>query len=401
VGGVHDDIVDDRGPGYRLGQPWRRCYDPVMPLSVRLVVVFTSAVGLCAAMAACGADNGKGSKPGARAQSGAEVARVAGEVVTVDDLQKKLDEQSPFIRARYADPEKRKELLDAQVRFEVLAAEAKARGYDDDPEVRDALKKLLVQRLTREEFDGRVQLKDITDAELQKYYEAHRADYEKPEMVRASVITVLAVSADARSKAEEAQRLAGDPAKKDDRVYFKELVTRFSSDDTTKPAGGDVRYLSRDEAATRFGAEAADWLFASEEPNAVSPVFSSTAAAGQAFHVFKRTGKRKALSRSFEQVKNQIKNVVYREKRTAAFNAFVDELKVKHGAVVFPDKLDGLKIPALPAEAQAGLLDGHADGAHSDDDNGEAAGGAPGVGSSAAATGNADSTSGPSSGASP
>jgi peptidyl-prolyl cis-trans isomerase C len=308
------------------------------------------------------------------AKTGEAVARIGAEVVTVDDLQKKLDELSPFIRARYAEMDKRKELLDAQVRFEVLAAEAAARGYANDPEVKDAVKKLLVQRLTREEFDGRVQLKDVTDVELQKYFDDHKADYQKPEMVRASVITVVATTPDAKAKADEAQKLASDPSKKDDRGFFKDLVTKFSTDETTKPAGGDIRYLSTDEATARFGKDAASWLFSGEEPNAVSPVFSSTTAAGQAFHVFKRTGKRKAIERSFDQVKNQIKNVVYREKRTAAFNTFVDELKTKHGAVTFPEKLEELKIPVIPSDmagiAPDALLDDHGDD-HGDDGRNE------------------------------
>jgi peptidyl-prolyl cis-trans isomerase C len=339
-----------------------------MQTRIRLVVML-AAPALSLALSSCTKPApGSGGKP-ATAKTGEAVARVGDEVVTVDDLQKKLDEQSPFIRARYAEMDKRKELLDAQVRFEVLAAEAAARGYADDPDIKDALKKLLVQRLTREEFDGRVQLKDVTDAELQKYFGEHKADYQKPEMVRASVITVVATKPDARAKADEAQKLAADPAKKEDRVFFKDLVTKYSTDEATKPAGGDVRYLAADEATARFGKEAAAWLFASDEPNAVSPVFSSTTPAGQAFHVFKRTGRRKAIERSFDQVKNQIKNVVYREKRTAAFNAFVDELKTRHKAVTWPEKLEQLKIPALTAD-MAAALSGAAAGGDEHDDHG-------------------------------
>jgi peptidyl-prolyl cis-trans isomerase C len=340
----------------------------------RRLVVIPAALALSLSLSSCtkpssgpssGSPSGLSSGGDGKASAAKDsepVARVGDEVVTVDDLQKKLDEQSPFIRARYAEMDKRKELLDAQVRFEVLAAEAAARGYENDPEIKDAVKKLLVQRLTREEFDGRVQLKDITDGELQKYFDDHKGDYQKPEMVRASVITVVARTPDAKAKADEAARLAADPKKKDDRVFFKDLVTKYSTDETTKPAGGDVRYVSADEAASRFGKEAAAWLFSSDEANAVSPVFSSTTPAGQAFHVFKRTGKRKAIERSFDQVKNQIKNVVYREKRTAAFNAFVDELKTKHHAVTFPEKLEQLKIPVLPAE-MAGAVPGALPGA--------------------------------------
>ena len=68
-----------------------------------------------------------------------------------------------------------------------------------------------------------------------------------------------------------------------------------------------------------------------------------------AWHVLKRTGKRKEITRTFDQVKNQVKNVVFREKRTAAFGGFVDELKQKHGVQVHADKIDKLlKISRRP-----------------------------------------------------
>jgi peptidyl-prolyl cis-trans isomerase C len=349
-----------------------------MPLLPRLAVVVLG-TAFCASLGAAGCSPpgaGSGLPPPAK-KTGEPVARIGAETITVDDLQKKLDEQSPFIRARYAEQDKRVELLDAQVRFEVLAAEGLARGYANDPEVRDALKKIIVQRLTREEFDGRVQLKDVTDAELQKYFDEHKGDYQKPAMMRASVITLGGHVDGAKAKADEAQKLASDPKKRDDRAWFKDLVTRFSTDEATKPAGGDVRYLSKDEVAARFGKDAAEWLFQSDEPNAVSPVFTSTTPAGTALHVLKRTGARKPIERSFDQVKNQIKNVVYREKRSAAFNTFVDELKTKHGVQTFPDKLTALKVPTVPAGMAGlpGLGDGHGHGGAHGDSHGDSHGG--------------------------
>lgn len=317
-----------------------------------------SALSLLAVVSlACTPQQGPAQRP-KQEKSGDVVAAIGGDKLTLPELQKKLDEQSPFVRARYTEPDKRQELLDAQVRFEVLAAEARSRGFADDPEVEDAIKKIIVQRLTREEFDGRVQLKDITDAELEKYFGEHKADYQKPEMVRASIISVAyadATKAAANKTIAEAQKAAADPKKKEDRNAWKDLVIKFSTDEATKPAGGDLRYLSRDEATGRFGAAASDWLFSSDEQNAVSAVFE----ANSAFHVFKRTGKRKAIERSFDQVKNQIKNVVYREKRTAAFTAFVDELKKKYAVKTYPEHLAKLKIEAMPAQP---VDDGHGHG---------------------------------------
>jgi peptidyl-prolyl cis-trans isomerase C len=319
--------------------------------------VFGAALGATLILGTVACDGAGGSKKKA-APVGDPIAVIAGVPLTVEQLQKKLDEQSPFVRARYAEPGKKKEFLDGQVRFEVLAAEARARGYEEDPEVEEAVKKIIVQRLTREEFDGRVQLKDVTDAELKTYFDAHRTDYQKPEMARASIVTIAfgegkLTKDKAKAAAEDVAKQAA--AKADDRVVFKNLVEKFSTDAATKAAGGDIRYLDRAEVEGRLGKPVADWLFGAEDINAVSPVFELQD--GSAFVVVKRTGRRKAIERDFEQVKNQIKNVVYREKRSAEFNVFVEQLKTKHAVKIYEDKVEKLKVDA--AAAAAATMDPH------------------------------------------
>jgi len=326
------------------------------------------------ALAVCGLAVASGCTPqtGGKATPvvGEPIAVVAGTPLTVEQLQKKLDDQSPFVRARYVDNDKKKEFLDGQIRFEVLAAEARARGYEKDPEVEDAIKKIIVQRLTREEFDGRVQLKDVTDAELQAWFESHKADYQKPEMARASIVTI-AFGGTNKLTRDQAKAAADDvvkqaTAKKEDRPFFKTLVEKHSTDAATRAAGGDIRYLTAADVEGRFGKDASTWLFSSEDVNAVSPAFEQTAADGAgAFVVFKRTGRRPAIVRGFDDVKNQIKNVVYRDKRSTAFGTFVDELKKKHNVQVFEDKLGKLKVDPnlakLPMDAHD---DGHGHGGH-------------------------------------
>lgn len=301
-------------------------------------------------------------KGSSKATPGEPIAKVGDTTLTVEGIQKKLDEQSPFVRVRYADPAKKKEFLESQVRFEVLAAEAFARGMDKDPEVLEATKKIIVQKLTRDEFDGRVKLTDVTDADLQKYFSEHEAEYQKPEMVRASMIAI-AFGADknaAKKAADEAHKKVNDKEKLKDRNHFKETVAALSTDEATKRAGGDLRYLSAAELDEKLGAKAREWLFGGAGINELSPVIEGK----DAWLILLRTGKRPAVSRNFEQVKNQIKNVVFREKRTAAFNALVDELKQKHGVTVYEDKLDKVKVNA---QMPPGAMDdghGHGGGAH-------------------------------------
>jgi hypothetical protein len=80
--------------------------------------------------------------------------------------------------------ERKKEFLDNLIRFEVLAAEAKKRGLDQDPEVVRTMKQVMIQKLMKVEFDTRVKPEDVTEEEMKKFYEEHSAEYNKPEEVR-------------------------------------------------------------------------------------------------------------------------------------------------------------------------------------------------------------------------
>jgi hypothetical protein len=85
----------------------------------------------------------------AAAPPGQALARGNGVVVTDVELRAKLDEQSPFARAYDGTLERKKELLESVIRFDLLAKEAEEQGLDRDPEVRAALKRIMVQKLVR------------------------------------------------------------------------------------------------------------------------------------------------------------------------------------------------------------------------------------------------------------
>src|SRR6266851_3656613 len=60
--------------------------------------------------------------------SGPVVAHVGDDVITAEEFKRRIDEQSPFLRARYSTVERKKELLEALIRNELLAQEAQAKA---------------------------------------------------------------------------------------------------------------------------------------------------------------------------------------------------------------------------------------------------------------------------------
>jgi peptidyl-prolyl cis-trans isomerase C len=270
------------------------------------------------------------------------------------------------VRARYQSMEQKKEFLDTIVRFEILAREADKRGFDEDPEVVRTMKQVMIQRLLKEEFDTRVKPEDISDDEMKQYYEAHRGDYNKPEEVRVSAIIVQD-----KAKAQKAAEEARAPANAENRK-FRELVEKYSEDADSKSRGGDLRFFANDTPV--LPAEVVKAAFELRETGQVAgPIQTS-----QGWYVIKQTGLRKPINKSFEEVKRQIQNRLFRDKRNAAMETFVADLKKTAKIEVNDAALEKVKIDTTqPTPAGPGGEHGMAPGSEAPAEEARAPGAAP------------------------
>jgi peptidyl-prolyl cis-trans isomerase C len=256
----------------------------------------------------------------APAQSKSELdtplAKIDDLVITLGELEERINRQSPYVRARYTSLEQKKEFLDNLIRFEVLAKEAFRRGLDRDPEVVRTMKQVMIQKLINQEFDTKVTPDSIGDAELQASYQANLGEYVKAEEVRASAI-IFTSRAQAERVLVEAKGDAGSTNK-----GFRDLVAKYSSDDETKLRGGDLRYFTAD--SKELPAAVVSAAFALPQVGDISAVID---AGDGKFYVLKQTNRRQGSTRSFEEAKPAIRNTLFRNKRLAAQNAFIDGLR--------------------------------------------------------------------------
>jgi peptidyl-prolyl cis-trans isomerase C len=246
------------------------------------------------------------------------IATIDDTVITVGEFQERINRQSPYIRARYTSLEQKREFLDNLIRFEVLAGEAFRRGLDKDPDVVRTMKQVMIQKLMKDEFENRIKPEDITDADMKAFYDEHRTEYNKPEEVRVSAI-VLKDQKTAKKVAGLAKSEKGSTNK-----GFRELVTQYSTDDKTKIRGGDLRYFAED--STEVDSAVAKAAFALTKTGDVAGPINGK---DGSFYVIKQTGRRKALEKKFDEVKRQIQNRLYRDRRTQAQKDFISGLKEK------------------------------------------------------------------------
>jgi peptidyl-prolyl cis-trans isomerase C len=327
------------------------------PLPLALTVLAGALLSVAAA-GACSKDSKEkraAQRPGDGAPIGnqptgdlaAPLARVDGVVITVGELQERLNRMSPYIRARYTSLEQKKEFLDSLIRFEVLAKEAERRKFDQDPEVVRTMKQVMIQKLMRDEFEVKLTPDSISDADIKKYYDANLDEFVKPEEVRAAGIMVRSKDQGARVAAEAAGE-AGQTNK-----GFRDMVAEYSAHEESKLRGGDLRWMSATtKDVPRPVIEAA---FALLNTGDVSGVIDDGAGG---FWVLKQTGRRKAMTRTVDEASQQIRNKLYREKRVDAQKQFIDGLRAKTTIEIDEANLSKVRIDT---SAKGG--DPHADSA--------------------------------------
>jgi peptidyl-prolyl cis-trans isomerase C len=292
-------------------------------------------VGLGAVLhAACEKVTSKGQAATQRPEDLKEaLARIDDVVITVGEFQDRINKQSPFVRARYTSLERKKEFLDNLVRFEVLAREAQRRGLDKDPEVIRTMKQALIQKLMRDEFESRMKPEDVSDADAKTYFDAHLDEFNKPEEVRVALVLL--------KDEKTAKKVLADPRIKGlDTADFRKLVAEYSIDTATKDRGGDLRYFDRN--TKELPAPIVTAAFALTNLGDVSSPIKTS----QGWNVLKLTGRRKALVRTFDEVKGQIKSRLFRDRRQAAMDAFIRDLRAKAQVEVHEDRLAKVQIEA-------------------------------------------------------
>jgi len=248
------------------------------------------------------------------AQAGEVLAQVGDRTITVGEFADRLASQSPYLRARFESPERRKDFLDNLVRYELLVYEAKQRGYADRPEIVRARRSAMIEQLVKREIDQPLEGVEITDEDIRAVYEANPDDYSRPAQVRASHIFIT-------NRARALKVLA--KAKKADLAGFRTLARENSEDEDTKASGGDLKFFTADEEGAPPKA-LRDAAFTLDKVGAVYPKLVEE---GDGYHILMLTGKRAALTRTFEQAKRAIRHKIMRQRKDDAIAELTKRLR--------------------------------------------------------------------------
>jgi peptidyl-prolyl cis-trans isomerase C len=287
-------------------------------------------------------------------KSGPVVAHVGSETITADEFKKRLDETSPFLRARYTTIERKKEFLENLIRNELLAQEAQRQGLDKSSAVREQMKRAMIQELIKKQLDEKLTGADIAEADLKSFYDSHVDDFVKPERARVYHITLAAKDArekaEARKKAQALLKEIGERTKKGDANAFQAVAMKESKDALSAPMGGDLRFLSKEELAKAYSPELANAAFELKNPGDMSGPVETPAGVD----IVKLQVKTVPLNRTFDESKESIRGRMARERRSKEYDDFVK--KLREGGKISIDEVELAKVtPSEPAQGPMGM----------------------------------------------
>lgn len=252
------------------------------------------------------------------------VAKVGKESITKDNLYTFFVEQNGEAAL---DTLITKNLIEQEVEKEKISVSKK----DIDAELQELIdsyggeetfnQQLATSGLTMEDVESDVKtnlqiekilepLIEITDEEMQTYFDENKDSFAKTKQVKASHILV---EDEATAKEVKEKINAGED--------FAELAKEYSTDTASAESGGDLGFFGEGSMVAEFEKAA----FSMKVDEISEPVKSE-----YGYHIIKVTDKQEASEAKFDDSKEEIKGILFDEKMATEYTTWLEEKKEEY-----------------------------------------------------------------------
>ncbi|MCT2345203.1 peptidylprolyl isomerase [Bacillales bacterium AN1005] len=252
------------------------------------------------------------------------VASVEGEKITQNDLDEALNKQygtsilQTLIANKVVDLEAEKEkikvtdkekkaelddLIESSGGEDAFNAALEANGASKADIEEELLRYLKIKKL----LEPRI---EITDDQIQAYFDENKASFNTPEQVEASHILV----ADEKTAKEVKKKL-------DDGEDFADLAKEYSTDTATKENGGELGYFSSGQMVEEFEKAA----FSMDVDEISDPVETTNG-----WHIIKVTGHKDAVEAKLDDHKDEIKDALFEQQMNTEYSTWLTEIQAKY-----------------------------------------------------------------------
>ncbi|MRG92667.1 peptidylprolyl isomerase [Polyangium spumosum] len=273
------------------------------------------------------------------------LAKVGDRVITLGDFAATLERMDQFDRLRYQTKERRKELLDEIIDVELLAAEAKRRGLDKQPETEEAIRQILRDAILADARKGLPAPGEIPPAEVRAYYEAHVEQFREPERRRVAAIVL--------SDRKTAARVLEDATKIKTAAEWGELFQKHSmtapkvkDPNTSLDLAGDLGVVGAPDDPRGKNPKIPEPIRAAVfKIPSVGSVLDEIVEAEGRFYVVRMNGITAAHSRTLQEADRSIRVKLLQQKIQEREKALEADLRKKFPVEIDDAALGKVKLP--------------------------------------------------------
>ncbi len=205
------------------------------------------------------------------------VAQVGSNVITTEALQKEMARRGRAAGKRIQSAAELEAVLEEMIRFETIFARAAAAGYDQDPEMQQRFRRMVVAKYQEDRLPGGDHAVVPKDAEIAASYQRQIAEFTQPGKVRVAMIFQKVSAKAAEEKQAEAWQRAGQlrelaVREATQQAGFGDLARQHSDDAATRYQGGNCGWVDRGKTDYPWPQPVVDAMFALAKPGDISPV---------------------------------------------------------------------------------------------------------------------------------
>lgn len=241
------------------------------------------------------------------------LATVNGRQITENDIQEAIKRFPKEQQAYLATEQGKKQLLEQLISFEVFYNYGKEMEYDKTKEYTTAIEIMERDALTQFSVNKVISQAELTDKEVEDYYNANKANFVVGEMISAKHILV------------DTEELAKEVAEEiKNGMTFGDAATKYSTC-PSKAQGGNLGKFGKGQMVPEFE-EAAFNLEIGKVSEPVKTQFG--------YHLIQVEEKQEATEKSFDEVKDLIRTNLLQERQNVKYATTLEKLKKKYNVEV-------------------------------------------------------------------
>ncbi|MFA5179737.1 MAG: peptidylprolyl isomerase [Syntrophales bacterium] len=260
------------------------------------------------------------------------LAKIGKKVINKKEFDARIARMPAEFQNRLKTEQQKLVYFDSLVQADLLALEAQSLKIDKEPAIKMRIDDLTNNLLSQEYMQRQLaKLPRITDQEIEKYYNDHKAELVTPPMVKAQHILIRL---DSNAKQDEVKaafnKINGIHKEAVGGAEFGKLAEKYSEDAANKANGGDIGFFTKD----RIIPEISNQAFNMKVGEISQPIKTNLG-----YHIIKVNEKKDPKQLTLTEASPRIRTFMENKRHQEVMKKEIDRLKIKYRVVTYPERI--------------------------------------------------------------